>query len=35
MNTGHGEHKATKMAKDQFIVLEVLGKGGFGRVMKV
>lgn len=23
------------MTKDQFVVLEVLGKGGFGRVMKV
>lgn len=23
------------MSKDQFVVLEVLGKGGFGRVMKV
>jgi serine/threonine kinase 32 len=27
--------KAHKLTKEQFTVLEILGKGGFGRVMKV
>lgn len=26
---------ATTMSKDQFLVLEILGKGGFGKVYKV
>lgn len=33
--TEHRSHQHTKMGRDQFTVLEVLGKGGFGKVMKV
>ena len=29
------EHRPAKLGRDQFVVLEVLGKGGFGKVMKV